>query len=156
MRLRSTQVRILPGAHEVSYGKIFRMTRRQLSNLVVLGVLIFSMAPSLALAAGLPGQIVPCGSANQAACTVCDLAKVANNILNTAIYIAVFLSAVLFAWAGFKYLTNVANPGEVSRAKEIFSNVAIGLVIILASWLVIDILMRTLVGASVLPWSTLC
>jgi TRAP-type C4-dicarboxylate transport system permease small subunit len=88
--------------------------------------------------------------------SICDLAQLAQNVLNDAIYIAVFLSAVLFAWAGFKYLTNVANSGEVSRAKEIFVNVAVGLVIILAGWLVVDVLMRTLVGASVLPWNKIC
>jgi len=134
------------------------MTRRQVSNLVVLFMLLFSFAPMVALAAGLPTQIVPTdyGCSDPGGCTsVCALAELAQNILDIGIYIAVFLSAVLFAWAGWLYLTSIGGS-QVSRAKEVFANVAIGLVIILASWLVIDVLMRTLVGASYLPWSSIC
>jgi hypothetical protein len=134
------------------------MVRRWIASALVFVAIFCVMSPALTSAAGLT-TIVPCGAetgANTQLCTVCSLAQLAQNILNDGIYLAVVLSAVLFAWAGFKYLTNIANPGEVSRAKEIFANVAIGLVIILASWLVVDILMRTLVGASGPPWSAIC
>lgn len=119
-------------------------------------VLTLIVMPSFAFAAmGIP-TIVTCGNTGQAACTVCDLAKLAQNILDAAIYLAVVLSAVLFAWAGFLYLTNVANTGQHERAIETFRNVVIGLVIIVAGWLVVDIVMRTFVGASLLPWNAIC
>lgn len=117
--------------------------------------MVVAFAPSLALAAGIP-TIVTCGGTGQSACTVCDLAKLAQNILNAGIYLAVVLSAVLFAWAGFMYLTNATNPSGVSRAKTLFGDVVIGLVIIVAAWLVIDIVLRSLTGTSLLPWSNLC
>ena len=115
-------------------------------------------APGLALAA--PGLVTVVtdncrGDAIGGCQNICDLAQLAQNILNDAIYIAVFLAAFLFAWAGWLYLTNSAG-NSISRAKEIFANVAIGLVIILAGWLVVDVLMRTLVGADILPWNKLC
>lgn len=128
--------------------------RRVFSLALVLLVVV--LVPSFALAAGLPDRIVPCGSSDQSACTICDLAKLAQNILNAAIWLAVIFSAILFAWAGFLYLTNVGNPGGISKAKEVFTNVFIGLVIIVAAWLVIDILMRMFLGASLLPWSSIC
>ena len=119
-------------------------------------ILILVIAPSLAMAAGLP-TIVPSECNGVGGCpNVCSFAQLAQNILNAAIYLAVILSAVLFAWAGFLYLTNVANAGQHSRAVEVFKNVFVGLIIILAGWLVIDIVMRALVGASVLPWNTIC
>jgi len=132
------------------------MYRKRLPETLVILAIVFIIAPSVALGATGLETIVTCGNPGQAACNVCDLAKLANNILNDAIYIAVFLSAVLFAFAGFKYLTNMANPGEITRAKQIFFDVAVGLVIILVSWLVVDIVMRTLVGASILPWNSIC
>jgi len=124
-------------------------------------LLVVVLMPTVALGQTnlLPGQIVPCDGTTingGTECTVCHIATVADNVLKTGIYIAVFLSAVLFAWAGFKYLTNVANSGEVSKAKEIFMNVAIGLIIILAGWLVIDTLMRTLMGSDFGPWNKIC
>ncbi len=135
------------------------MVRRLPLRIAALFLVIFFVAPSIALAANaLPGQIVPKTCDSVGGCqSVCDLATVAQNVLNTGIYIAVFLSAVLFAWAGWLYLTSVAG-GEISRAKEIFMNVAVGLVIILAGWLVVDTLMRTLVGdgGSFGPWNKIC
>lgn len=108
------------------------------------------------MAAGIP-TIVPSECNGPGGCKdVCALAVLAQNILNAAIYLAVIVSAVLFAWAGFLYLTNVANSGQHSRAIEVFTNVFIGLVIILAGWLVVDVIMRTLVGAPVLPWNAIC
>lgn len=135
------------------------MIRRLLVRTAALLVIVFFIAPSVALAANtLPGQIVPDSCNKVGGCqSVCDLATIAQNVLNTGIYIAVFLSAILFAWAGWLYLTSVAGS-EVSRAKSIFFDVIVGLVIILAGWLVVDTLMRTLVGngGSFGPWNKIC
>lgn len=136
------------------FGPWYNLRMRFQRGMRVLAILV-SFAPSVALAAGIP-TIVTCGNTGQAACTVCDLAKLAQNILNAAIYLAVALSAILFAWAGFLYLTNVANPGQHSQAVSVFKNVVIGLVIIVVGWLVIDVVMRAFLGASLLPWNNLC
>lgn len=153
---KMTRDRIPPGAQRFSYATLFDMgDTKHASKVFVVVTMVLLLAPTLAMAAGLT-TVVPCGNSGQAACTVCDLAKLAQNILNDGIYIAVFMSALLFAWAGFLYLTNVANSGQHSKAVEVFKNVVIGLVIILASWLVVDVVMRTLVGASVLPWNSIC
>src|SRR4051812_31007199 len=102
------------------------MTRKRVVKLSVLFLVLFIVAPSVAMAAGVIPTIVPDTCRGQGGCqSVCDIAQVAQNILNAAIYLAVFLSAVLFAWAGFLYLTNVANSGQHTRAVEVFKNVAI-------------------------------
>src|SRR3989338_6365872 len=141
--------------------------RRYAQSLAVVGLTVAIMLPSLAFAAwtdpivqcsgALPGKTID--GKTQAACTVCDIAKTAQNVPNTAIYIAVFMSSILFAYAGFIYITNIANHGEITKAKNIFANVIIGLVIILASWLVIDTLMKTLVNndeSRFGPWNRVC
>ena len=135
------------------------MTRRQVIRSTVLFLVVFIIAPSLVLAQGniLPGQIVPQQCNDPGGCkSICDLAQVAQNILNTGIYIAVFLSAILFAWAGFLYLTNSANSSGISKAKEVFFNVAVGLVIILVGWLVIDTVMKVLAGGKFGTWNKVC
>lgn len=128
-------------------------------NLVALTVAL--SAPLVAFAGGLPQKIVTCSgaldSATQKACTLCDLANTAQNILNTAIYILVVLSAILFAWAGFKMLFSGGDTSEYAAGKRIFGNVIIGLVIILAGWMVIDITMRTLLKQDPSwPWNAIC
>ena len=136
------------------------MVHRLVVRAAVLFAVILFVAPSVVMAAtALPGAIVPESCNGVGGCqSICDPTTVAQNVLNTGIYIAVFLSAVLFAWAGFLYLTNVANSGQHSRAIEVFQNVAIGLVIILAGWLVVDTLMKTLVDQSggFGPWNKVC
>ena len=123
-------------------------------------LLVFLTAPAIVSSAVMPGQIVPCTGAlpKETACTICDIAQVAQNVLNTGIFVAVFLSAILFAWAGVKYLTNAVNSSGINEAKSLFGNVLIGLFIILGAWLVIDTLMRTLINpdAQFGPWNKIC
>ncbi len=130
---------------------------RQARTLVALFTLVMVCAPTVAFGALGLVPIVPESCNGVGGCqSVCDIAQVAQNLLNDGIYIAVFLSAMLFAWAGWKYLTNVASSEGVTKAKEIFINVAVGLVIILAGWIVVDTLMKTLTGASFGPWNKIC
>ncbi len=140
---------------------MFARDRQWMRIVLLLVLLMLSFSPMLAAAEGVIPTIVPdnCrGDSNRGGCqSICDIAQLAQNILNAAIYLAVFLSAVLFAWAGFLYLTNVASSGQHSKAVDVFKNVAIGLVIILAGWLIIDTVMGTLVNKGHFgPWNKIC
>ena len=125
---------------------------------IVSSILLLTVftVPSIALGQNVFDKpLVPCGGVD---CNVCDLALLAQNILNAGIYIAIFLSAILFAWAGWKYVTAGGNPGKATDARKIFTNVVIGLVIIIAGWLVVDTVMKTLVNeeATFGPWNRIC
>lgn len=109
--------------------------------------------PVLAAAQVIP-TIVPCSGVN---CSLCDLVQLAQNIINAGIYISIFLSAVFFAYAGWLYVSSgFEKVGDIAKAKSIFWNVTIGLVIILAAWLVVDTVVRGLVQGEYLPWTALC
>jgi len=128
------------------------MFRRRAVYLV--GALAAWAYPAVSLAqSALTNRIVPCDGVN---CTVCDIATLAQNLLNAGIYIAVFLSAVLFAWAGFMALSAGGRSEQYTEARRIFLNVVIGLVIILAGWLVVDTLMKTVTNGSFGPWNKVC
>jgi hypothetical protein len=101
------------------------------------------LTPTFAAAISLP-TIVQCTGIN---CTCEDLIKTAQNILNLAIYLAVFFSAILFAVAGWYLMTghNNAIPGDVKTGKSILWNVIIGLVIMLAAWLIVQSIFAGLV-----------
>ena len=116
-------------------------------------LLVILMSPYFAFAQ-IPKRLVPCDGVD---CNVCHIAQLAQNALNLGIYIAVFLSAVLFAYAGWLYMTAGGESG-VEKGKEIFLNVAIGLSLILASWLIVDLIMKALVNESALrgPWNAIC
>jgi hypothetical protein len=106
--------------------------------------------------AALDKRIVPCDGVD---CTLCHLATLAQNIINTGIFVAVFMSAMIFAFAGWKYLASGANVTEMGDAKSIILNTVIGLIIILGAWLFVDTIMRTLIGnpgGQYLPWNSIC
>lgn len=113
------------------------------------------LAPAYA-ALGLPDRIVPqCGAFG--VCGLCQLVTLANNVLTTGIYLSVFFAAVLFAYAGFVYLSAYGDSGKIGKAHEIFRDVAIGLVIILSAWLIVDTLMHTLTGTKFgQNWGAVC
>ncbi len=131
------------------------MLRRR--TLTVLMAFMF-LAPAVVSAAGLTAQIVPSSCDQNGGCqSICDLAQLAQNVLNDAIYISVFLSAVLFAWAGWKHMSAGGDSHQISEANKVFSSVFIGLIVILSAWLIVDTLLRTLMGGSPgLPWNQIC
>ena len=92
-------------------------------------------------------------------CSVCDLAQLAQNLLNAGVYILVALAAVMFAWAGFEFLTAAGSSEKYGRAKRVFSNVIVGLVILLVSWVAVDTLMKSFVkqgSGGFGPWNEVC
>jgi divalent metal cation (Fe/Co/Zn/Cd) transporter len=122
-------------------------------HVLALALAIGLLMPTFALALNLPGQIVTCSGATDAAgmhaCTCQDLIKTAQNVLYTGIYVAVFMSAVLFAWAGWKLLTgkSTGTSADIESGKKILWNVIVGLVIILAAWLVVNTLFTALTNS---------
>ena len=93
-------------------------------------------------------SIIPCGlnqDANKVttdACTFNDVVKLIKNVIDFLIIkIASPLAAVMFAYAGFLYMTNGGNEGQVKQAHDIFLNVMWGFVISLAAWLVVSSLL---------------
>lgn len=104
---------------------------------------------------GMPERIVPCtGATGSEPCTCEHLIQLAQNLINGAIFIAVFLGAMLFAYAGWLYISNEA-IGEQQRAKSLFKNVAIGLLVIMAAWLIVDTLMGSLLKDNI-SWNAIC
>ena len=111
-------------------------------------VFVLLMLPVLVSAQGMPKQLVPESCNQPGGCqSICDIVTLAQNVLNFGIFMAVVLSAFLFAYAGWNMLTAQGNSELYAKGKRVFGNVLIGLIIILAGWIIIDTLMRTLTGS---------
>jgi hypothetical protein len=90
--------------------------------------------------------IVPCGD-DKNPCTFNHLIIMANTIISFLITsVAIPISAALFAWAGFLYLTAAGDEGKIKKAHDIFLSVFIGLIIALSSWLIVSLVTKTLTG----------
>jgi len=131
------------------------MNRRWVITAVVT---LFTLAPIIASALGLV-PIVPQNSTcnGSGGCqSICDLATLAQNALTDGIYIAIFLSAILFAWAGWNMVvgSSSGNVTQVTKAKNIFKYVTGGLVLILAAWIIVSVIMAALTNNT--GWNNFC
>src|SRR5690606_28053747 len=105
------------------------------------------------------GQVVTCADGTihrvEDECTVCDMVALAQRIINFMIFLGVVAATLLFVYAGLLYMTAQGNSGQVSRAHGVFKNVLIGLIVILAAWLIVDIVMKTFYSGGFGPWNNI-
>jgi hypothetical protein len=78
-------------------------------------------------------------------------------IVDWLITIMLVIFAVVAVVAGFRLVTSGGSPDAKTKAKTMMTNAIVGLVIILAAWIAIDTIMRSLVGSDTLgfnstPW----
>lgn len=68
--------------------------------------------------------------------------------MNAAISFGILIFVIIMAWAGFQFIMSVTNPEARSHARGMLLNAAIGLMIVLSAWLIVDFVMKTLyIGA---------
>lgn len=103
--------------------------------------LVLLIIPSSASAAiiGFPTSIIPaeCNCPGGYAGWGCVL-DVVKNLLQFAIGLAVMITVLLFAWAGFLWVTNPANPANKEKGRSIMINAVIGLLITMGAWLIVN------------------
>jgi len=98
--------------------------------------------------------LVPCGY-NGIECTTCHLLQLGENIIEFIVQISFVIAALLFAYAGFLFFIGGGDSGKITNAKKIFTNTFIGIIIILSSWLVVNIILSTLTGQGVNPFTSI-
>src|SRR3989344_5117404 len=118
---------------------------RTLLPLTVLFAFLFSTAAFAAT----PSGLVVCGNGTNATeCNFTDLVNQVQTVINFLIFrIASPLAAIMFAYAGFLYVTNGGNESQIKQAHDIFLNVLLGIVIVLAAWLVMSFILTFFLGA---------
>jgi hypothetical protein len=134
-------------------------TRPLVQFAALLLVLGGAVMPLVAEAVSFTAPLVPdaCQKAGPFDCGFCELIDLIQNVINFLIFLATFAATLLFVYAGFLYLTAAGNKGQISRAHSIFVSVLIGFVVLLAGWLIIDLMMKAFVSDDFLndvgPWN---
>ncbi len=123
------------------------------SFLFVLITTLFGPVYSFAADDTTKGGLVLCGreadatSASQS-CTLNELVSLVNRLVKYLVIISMPIVAIAFAYAGFQMITAQGNPGKISSAKEVFSGVAIGFIIILSAWLIVSQVAKALLNSA--------
>ncbi len=123
----------------------YNLQRYVVLLLIVLGI---SLTP-LAMTAQEKSKIIPCGLESESGivvsdeCTFTHLIQLVQQVIDFLIYfIASPLAALMFAYAGWLYLSAAGNESQVSQAHNIFFNVLWGFVAILAAWLLVSFILK--------------
>jgi hypothetical protein len=114
--------------------------------LLVLGVLVFPVFASA------QDGFIPCGNAGQPDCNFCHVFVLGHNIiafllipsLSNVVPIVLMLASLLFAWAGFLFLTAAGNASRLEQAKTVIKATIVGIIIIYGSWLFIGLILGSL------------
>jgi len=106
---------------------------------------IFLLLPMIAFAAGL----VPCGGVDEPMCQSCHVLELINIVVNWLIAILTTVTALLIAYAGLRLVVSVGDVSAMTQAKTLISNCLIGFSIVLAGWLLIDLVLKSLVNDQV-------
>jgi hypothetical protein len=69
-----------------------------------------------------------------------------NHLLTVAIVAGILVAIGGFCYAGYLYMTGI--PSKISHAHKIFSNVAIGFIIMLSAWFIVYQILSWLTGNS--------
>ena len=128
------------------------MKQRIISTLLCSTVLLCLVLPSFALAD--TSGLIPCGNVVTNGkvvdkCTYADFIRLIQTVIDFLIFkLAAPISAIMFAYAGFLYLTNGGNESKIKQAHDIFLTVFWGFVIALGAWLIVKLILDTLIGTA--------
>ncbi len=88
-------------------------------------------------------------------CSVCSVQIMAMKVLSFLIVIMTAVAALIFAYAGALYALSPSNINNIKKAHSIFLSTLMGMVIVLAAWLIVDTIMRALYAADSKwgPWN---
>ncbi len=90
--------------------------------------------------------VPPCTEGGDGICQACNLVQLADNILKFMVVLSAMAVAIMFAYAGFLYVTAAANKQHLDSAKKIFWNALIGIIVVLCAYLLIDTVLKVLTG----------
>lgn len=104
------------------------------------------------------GGLVPCFTPGnkQGDCNWNTLMTLINNIVNFVLFrMAIPIAAIMFAYAGILLLTSGGDSAKKTKAKELFTGVAIGLIIAAAAWLIVNTILSILGYTNTGTWFNL-
>ena len=122
---------------------------------IIIGVALLTQASivqasSHGLSSIFEGEIVACDEL--ADCNLCTLIETAQRVVLFLVGFSVVVAILMFVFAGFLLVTAGANDGQLSRGKGIFWSVFIGLFIVLAAWLIINLILSTFLAPEYGTW----
>ncbi len=85
-------------------------------------------------------------------CGWCELIQLGQNIINFLIEISLVLVVAFIIYGGIMIMITGAKPEKLQASRSIIWSAVIGLVIVLASWVILNTFFHLLTGQLNWPW----
>lgn len=123
-----------------------------MKSILFIALLLFILPTDIVVA---QGGFITCDGTD---CSACNFVELLNLLIQWLLGIVFVVFAVIMTVAGFGLVTSGGNQSALDAAKSKFTNAVIGIIIILAAWIIVDTLLRgTLAGGGVIagwgPWA---
>jgi hypothetical protein len=120
-------------------------------------IAIFAFLFALPLAAfaqpGITSSIVSNLSCSGVDCQLCHLMELVQITMTFMVYLGTLFAGLVFAYAGFMLVLYKGGIAQRTQAKQIAWKVLWGFLIMLAAWLIVDTIMKTVLNAGFGPWN---
>jgi len=100
--------------------------------------LLFVLVPNIVFGQD-TGGLVKCSGPD---CNLCTLVTMTNEILQWVMGVLISLAVLGLMYAGIKLVTSGGDTSAWTSAKNMFTNIIIGFVIVLSAWLIVDTLLK--------------
>lgn len=95
--------------------------------------------------------LVTCTSGDE--CNFCSFVDMVNGLIEWLIVIVTTLTILLLSFAGFRLITARGDAAALENAKKILVSSFIGILIMLASWTVVDTFLKVVAGGDLGVWN---
>jgi len=127
-------------------GPIVKIMKTLIKIIPLLTLTLFLLAPETVSAQLVPlVPLVQCDGV-KVECDLCAFVQMFDRIEKWLVAILTLVAVMLMVYAGFKMVSSTGNPSAVQEAKKLLVNVLIGFVIVLAAWVIVDTLLKALMG----------
>ena len=113
--------------------------------LIFLSIFLMLIVPVISTAYTLGDPLVPCKNTEDSPCDFSAILALVNNVITFLIkYMAIPITAIMFAYAGFELVTSGGSTEKRGIAKKVFTDAVIGLVLAVAAWIIIKTILSIL------------
>lgn len=99
---------------------------------------------------GAQAQILTCTSAET--CNFCELVNTVDRAAGWLVIVAILIATIGLMWSGAKMVYSRGDVSSYTAAKEMLTNIVIGIFIVALAALVVDAILKALVGGQIGLW----
>jgi hypothetical protein len=125
-----------------------------LAILFIAPLFVFAWVPGDPIFPSEPACGVPAGApANGPYYQGADLVLLINNLVSFSVFLTTAVATLMFAYAGFLYVTAAARTENLQKAKSVFTSVLVGFVLVLTAVLIVNLVLSVLTGKGFEFWT---